>query len=43
MVPTPFHELGAVVVNGTGKLEECVSLVSGIIDAEKAKVKNRLR
>lgn len=32
----------AVVVNGTGRLEECVAQVSGIIDAEKAKTCHRM-
>jgi hypothetical protein len=33
----------AVVVNRTGKLEECVAQVAGIIDAEKSRTSNRLR
>lgn len=35
------HEFDYVVVNGSGALEQCVAQVSGIIDAEKARVKNR--
>lgn len=33
--------MAAVVVNGTGQLEQCVDQVSGIIDAEKARTRNR--
>ncbi len=35
------HEFDYVVVNGTGALETCVAQVSGIIDAEKARVSRR--
>lgn len=34
-------EFDYVVVNGSGALEACVAQVSSIIDAEKARVKNR--
>eukprot|EP00199_Chlamydomonas_sp_CCMP681_P002857 CAMPEP_0119101324 /NCGR_PEP_ID=MMETSP1180-20130426/408_1 /TAXON_ID=3052 ORGANISM="Chlamydomonas cf sp, Strain CCMP681" /NCGR_SAMPLE_ID=MMETSP1180 /ASSEMBLY_ACC=CAM_ASM_000741 /LENGTH=304 /DNA_ID=CAMNT_0007085433 /DNA_START=62 /DNA_END=976 /DNA_ORIENTATION=+ len=36
-----LHEFDYVVVNGSGALEACVAEVSAIIDAEKAKTKNR--